>query len=422
MDRSHAEGDDPRESAVAPPAQESDPARLAGLRRNITLYYLYAFFAMFQLWAPIWVLFMLDRGFSLTQVAVLDMTSFVMIALAEVPTGAVADRWGRKVSMGLGAGLLPVSVVIFGLSHSFVMVFVAWIFYSLAYTLTSGADVAFLYDSLKGLGQEAEFQKTVGKALGLGQISLAASAILGGLLGGIDLVIPVFATAVTLLPALGVILLFTEPYSEHESRPPYLTNVRATISLAGRHSQIRYLILYAAVFFAAMWIVQVFFQPFLKVRGFPVETFGVMYMVFTFATVAGAVAGPRLSAALGERTSFLVIPIVATAALAMLGLVQYAVAFVFLLFVNFTYGAGRPLLDEVINRYTPTEKRATMLSLRSLVSSVVLAPLEPGMGYTADRRGLRSGFFSLAAALILPIAIVLALWRRTQRRADAAPV
>ena len=394
--------------------------RAAALQRNIRFYYIYAFFAMFQLWAPIWVLFLLDRGFSLTEVTVLDMASFVIIALAEMPTGAVADRWGRKVSLGLGTALLPVSVVIFGLSHSFLLVLVSYLFWSIAFTLTSGADIAFLYDSIKGLGREAEFQRILGRVIAVGQVALAASAVLGGLLGSIDLALPVFVTAVALVPAFGAVMLFTEPGEEGAVRPTYLSNVRDTVKSAARVPPLRYVLAYAAFFGAAMFVVQVFFQPYLKERDIPVAAFGAMYMVFTLATVFGALLAHRLTSTLGERATFLLMPMVAAVSLALLGLFQSIATFILLLAVNLVYGASSPLLADFINRYTPTERRATMLSLRALLASLVLAPLEPGLGYIADRHRLRSGFFSLAAALALPIAVVLALWSRFERRADLA--
>ena len=47
-----------------------------------------------------------ERGMSLSQAALVDVTFFVAAALAEIPTGVVADRFGRKLSMTIGAALL----------------------------------------------------------------------------------------------------------------------------------------------------------------------------------------------------------------------------------------------------------------------------------------------------------------------------
>ena len=64
---------------------------------NIRKSYLYRFLMEFQLWWPIWVIYLQrERGLSLTQITLLDLPFFFLMVLAEVPTGAIADRFGRR--------------------------------------------------------------------------------------------------------------------------------------------------------------------------------------------------------------------------------------------------------------------------------------------------------------------------------------
>jgi len=68
---------------------------------NVWKAYLFHFLMHFQLWWAIWVLYLRDlRGFSLTQITILDALFWGTAVLAEVPTGAIADRFGRKVALG----------------------------------------------------------------------------------------------------------------------------------------------------------------------------------------------------------------------------------------------------------------------------------------------------------------------------------
>ena len=49
-----------------------------------------------MLFFPIWVIFLQEaRGFSLTQVTLIDLAFWLTVAFGEIPT-AVADTWGRK--------------------------------------------------------------------------------------------------------------------------------------------------------------------------------------------------------------------------------------------------------------------------------------------------------------------------------------
>jgi MFS family permease len=87
--------------------------------RNIRLLYLYWFLRDFQLWIPVWIVFLTDdRGFSLTQVTGAEGLYLIGVLLLEVPTGAIADHWGRSIH-GSWAICLGGAVLIFAFASSF---------------------------------------------------------------------------------------------------------------------------------------------------------------------------------------------------------------------------------------------------------------------------------------------------------------
>ncbi|MEM3246330.1 MAG: hypothetical protein QW078_01835, partial [Thermoplasmatales archaeon] len=61
--------------------------------------YIYTFLYSFLLLNPIWVLYLLRLGFNLFLITLLDVVFYVIIALGSIPTGKLADRIGRKVSL-----------------------------------------------------------------------------------------------------------------------------------------------------------------------------------------------------------------------------------------------------------------------------------------------------------------------------------
>jgi MFS family permease len=120
---------------------------------------MYVFQALisFQLWTPVWVVFLQERGLTLGQLGLLDAIAWLLIAAAEVPTGVVADTWGRKTSLLIGAAFHGISVL--GLltdvlSPVFLICYVMW---GLSMTFWSGANVALVFDSLRPDGLEATF-------------------------------------------------------------------------------------------------------------------------------------------------------------------------------------------------------------------------------------------------------------------------
>src|SRR5262245_42905575 len=121
-----------------------DPDTRRAYGANVRRFYLYTFFIQFQLWFPIWVVYLQQkRGLSLTQVTAVDIAFWTVMVVAEMPTGAVADRWGRKQSLLLGALGFAGAVFSFGLAPGFWWVLVTYLLWGVSMTLASGADAAF---------------------------------------------------------------------------------------------------------------------------------------------------------------------------------------------------------------------------------------------------------------------------------------
>ncbi len=69
-------------------------------RRNITKAYIFKFLTMFHLIAGVIIpLFTVWGGIKFSQVMILHAFYMLTIFIFEVPTGAIADRFGRKTSL-----------------------------------------------------------------------------------------------------------------------------------------------------------------------------------------------------------------------------------------------------------------------------------------------------------------------------------
>lgn len=109
--------------------------------KNIRRFYLFRFLADLQLWMPIWVIYLReDRDLSLTQITALDAPFWLVMVLAEVPTGAVADRFGRRASLASGVALNCVALFVFGIADSYALLLGSYILWATSLTLCSGAD------------------------------------------------------------------------------------------------------------------------------------------------------------------------------------------------------------------------------------------------------------------------------------------
>jgi MFS family permease len=138
----------------------------------------------FILWVPIWVVFLQGRGVTLTQIGVLEGFAWLLTAFLEVPTGAVADRWGRKASVAMGCALYALAMFLIlaeALSPAFLLGYALW---NSSMAFVSGADVALLYETLKADGREDQAAKQSGRYAAIGQGSQGVRDYLGRLVGG----------------------------------------------------------------------------------------------------------------------------------------------------------------------------------------------------------------------------------------------
>ena len=72
------------------------------LKNNINKNYIYTLLQNIDLTRGIWMIYLAGKGMSLTQLGLLEMVFHITSFLMEVPTGAVADIFGRRISRILG--------------------------------------------------------------------------------------------------------------------------------------------------------------------------------------------------------------------------------------------------------------------------------------------------------------------------------
>ena len=116
---------------------------------------------------------------SFVQIFALQTWFMVACFLMEVPTGAVADRFGRKVSVACGGFLLAAASLLYGSFPHLAVFVVAEGLFAVAITLISGADEALAYDSLLAQGRQAEASRIMARLEAAKLAGILAGALLG---------------------------------------------------------------------------------------------------------------------------------------------------------------------------------------------------------------------------------------------------
>lgn len=381
----------------------------SGVASNISKYYLFSFFRDFTLVSAVLVPFFTQWGnISLAQVQLLQSWFMLWVFLLEVPTGAIADFFGRRFSLIIGAIVGAIGYLIYGSTPNFYIFLVGEFILAASLALMSGADNALLFDSLKELNRENEIKKITGRANAFHLLGLFVSAPLGSLAAAkISLNAPMYLSAIAFLIATIVAFSFHETKvqeSVSESKR-YLLVVKEGFKYFKNHRILKLLTIDAILVSSAGYFVVWLYQPlFIKINT-PIVYFGLFHALLVGSEILVSVNFHRLEKLFGSAKNYLKFTAVIVA-VTFLIVAFYPSFLTIILFLIFAGGFGLTrieLMSAYMHKFIPSNRRATILSSISMFRRFSLVLLNPIIGFSADRS------LSLALFIIslLPLSVFL---------------
>ncbi len=356
------------------------------------------------------------RGLTAVEFGLLKSLYYLTCTVAEVPTGVIADRLGRRPALVLAAALHVVGTALIAGARSFGEFAVGEVCIGVGTALMSGADSALLYDSIVGEDRDARYARIEGASRALAMLCMAAALPLTDWLLVRD-GDPVWAWWVTAgITTVGVLAALAMVEPRRHRRPPALEITRGAlrdvVGVPGLVSLFAYGIgIYVLVRATNM----TFYNPVLERAGWPVERFGTFFALVTLVGAATAWLSPRLLARAGERG--VLVGLAAGLLLMFGGLATWrhpTVVPALLCLQGAASGLYVPLLRTLVNRRAPSsERRATLLSLESMGSRIVWSGAVVFTGWSLDRLSLDGALVATAALAGVPLAVAWWAWPRS---------
>jgi MFS family permease len=346
------------------------------LARDLRLFYLFRLLATSYLWMPISVTFMQGRGLSFYQVAWLEALFSGVIILVEVPTGALADRIGRRVTMTSGALAMVVACFLSYFAHGFAQFAAASALGALSMALCSGADSAYLFDLLHDHGRGHEYPRREGVASAWHLCGLALAFAIGGLIGEVDLGLPYLATAGVAGMAFAVAMLLREDGGRRRAPTRSLPDeVGQYLRLIGRamgdlpkNRRLLWIMGYSAVVFTLLKVTIVLYQPYLDSRGFSLVGRGLVFAGIHVVAALVALRTDWLRRLVGEDVLLWTVLGVLAVSFLLLDALTGPWTLALLAVQAVATGIYSPLVKPIINRETSDSgRRATVLSIESMM-------------------------------------------------------
>jgi len=333
------------------------------------------------------------------------ISSFLM----EIPTGAVADIFGRKTSRILGrvSTCIAITIMIFG--NNVVWFAVSFFFTALGNNLESGAGDALIYDSLKELNIENDYMKVRGRNELFFQIAKTFSLIIGGYIATLSYTSVYMISLVFAVISIIHAFSFTEPkigrvQKKHNIWETFKHQVVSSFKVMSGKKELVEMII-ALEIFSTFYTTEFFYmQNHLKSLGHSEFQIGIILSIGALLAAFTATQAYKLEKRFKIK-KLLTVTIIAAVILfwgmTINGVEKYA--FIFLTAIE---GLLFVVMGDFINKLIPSDKRATILSFQSMIFSLFMIILFPIVGKLGDLFGLRNAFILVAIGATISLFIL----------------
>lgn len=373
---------------------------------QITKFYLSSFLKNQTYFTPILIVFLQAQHLDFSQIfwvfTIGSIVSFVM----EIPTGILADLFGKKRTVIVSKIFIFVSFVTFGFSETFFMFVLAQSLYEFGNSFRTGTEAAFIYDYLKQNKNTPKYTEVKGKQKFWARVGEAIATALGGVIAarlGYNIVF--FAAAVPALGNLLNVILWENIKERRDSRFSFSEiKKHVTISAKALFKNKLTLTITAniTIFTGVLAALEKFIQPYMQNAGISIEYFGFIYSASLILTALAVRYSYLVEDKFGSIKTINVLSLVAVLPAAIIGFKFVSMFGVVLFFlVLIIENIRSPIANSEFHKRVLSKERATLGSMLSQSKSLGKMIILPVAGYLAEALSLYSAVLILSGLLLI---------------------
>lgn len=375
--------------------------------KAVYLIYIYKFFAWFHMFSAILIPFFTTwANLSIFKFMFLEAWCMFCMLLFEVPTGGIADYLKRKTSLQLGLAIQMVGFVIYVLIPNFYMYLLGETVIALGFSLISGAEESFIYDTVKVQGRESDSMKVLGRAESFGLLGIMVAAPVGSFIAGrLGLSYPMFLMFIPLGIALILLFFMKEPVSTNEKsiKQSYFSTIKSGILFFYKHEVIKILALDAVIITSVGFLMIWLYQIMLGDLGIDVAYFGMVNTAFVFFEILLLNTYTKFERMLKSRKQLMFLGSVIIGTMLVIGGL-FRIVWVYVPVIIIVIGltmTRKTLIVNYINKYILSENRSTVISCVSMLISLCKMVLFPLVGLIIDKTSVNVVLIGLGLLVLI---------------------
>jgi MFS family permease len=392
-------------------------------RTERTYYLVFGLYNLsWSLLGPLYALFLLSRGLDLFAINLVFAAYMVTAFLFEVPTGAVADVFGRKVSFVLSCAVRALAFAMYPFCDGVLQFMVAESIDAIGTTLASGALDAWAVDGMRAEGDRRPTDRFFARAHLLSRVLMIGAGVVCGYVAERSMTVPWFlgASGFTLTGTVGLLFMWRD-------RPEGVTSVSPVTGVVRTLQQgvqtvrvvpvLRLMCVLTVLASAAAMPVHHLWPPRMQgLAGGAVWVVGWIWAAWHLTALVGSALVPRLLGRFARERVLCGAMLwrAVTLALAALSATFYP-AVAGLLLWEMGFGVSEPVLQAWMNEHAPPSERATVLSVRSMSFTLGGAAGLLALGLLARAAGIPAAWVVAALLLAAAAAGCLRLGRAARR-------
>lgn len=389
----------------------------------------YGFLKNLRFFDAFFILFLVEKGFSFTQIGVLYAVREIVTNILELPSGIIADSLGRKSSLAASLLIYILSFTLFFLSEEFWIFLIAMGLFGAGEAFRTGTHKGMIMDYLKLMGWEKHAGNYYGHTRSWSQRGSAISALLAGIIvffGGTYKVVFLYSIVPYLLNFLLIL-----SYPGELNRSPFKNLSGKTVKIGDtirsfveviRLRPVVHIIYSSAVHTAYLRAMKDYIQvvmlnlvvliPFLvyidpeKKNGLFI---GILYFFIFLATSRASGKSARIAERSRRNIAYLTLLAGFFAGIVSGVSFQYGIWIIsFLAFaaIYVVENIRKPILTGAMAKEVPEEILTSVISAQSLLRTVLTSLIALTFGIIADHAGI--GISLVAIPLLLTLSIIIA--------------